>query len=235
MGATRKVVLFVVEGPSDEAALGGLLGRVFDSNVIKFDVVHGDLFTSCRSPEKIRDHVRSEIVKHLSSGNRGYKWMDICRIVLLCDSDGVFVPDDCIFLSENGKLQYGLNSITAKDPDNIAKRNERKRKALRKLVAVDGITYRKRTIPLQVLYLSRNLEHALSDRIDFCTDGEKKLLAHRFALKYKNDIDGFKRFLEEEIGVPGNYHETWDYLAVGTHSLERCSNLSLVFKHSIES
>ena len=68
MGATRKVVLFVVEGPSDEAALGGLLGRVFDSDVVKFDVVHGDLFTSCRSPEKIRDHVRSEIVKHLSSG-----------------------------------------------------------------------------------------------------------------------------------------------------------------------
>lgn len=43
-------------------------------------------------------------------------------------------------------------------------------------------------------------------------------------------LRGFKRFLAEEISVAGDYAETWNYVAEGTYSLERCSNLHLVLE-----
>lgn len=47
MASTRKVVLFIVEGPSDEAALGGIFTKIFNNAAVKFDVIHGDVTTSC--------------------------------------------------------------------------------------------------------------------------------------------------------------------------------------------
>ena len=56
---------------------------------------------------------------------------------------------------------------------------------------------------------------------------QKELLAHRFARKYVNDIEGFKRFLAEEIGVAGDYAETWTgYLKSQGYHLYILSNYS---------
>ena len=87
MANTRKVVLFIVEGPSDEAALGGIFTKIFNNAAVKFDVIHGDPTTSCQDPAKIREHVRNEILKHLAR-DRGYGWKDLERIVVICDTDG---------------------------------------------------------------------------------------------------------------------------------------------------
>ncbi len=81
MASTRKVVLFIVEGPSDEAALGGIFTKIFNNAAVKFDVIHGDVTTSCQDPAKIREHVRNEILRHLSR-DRGYGWKDLERIVV---------------------------------------------------------------------------------------------------------------------------------------------------------
>ena len=85
-------------------------------------------------------------------------------------------------------------------------------------------------MPIRTFFLSRNLEHALSNEPGKCSNDEKELLAHKFAREYADDIEGFKRFLAEEIGVAGDYSETWNYVAEGAHSLERCSNLHLVLE-----
>ena len=39
----KKVVIFIVEGPSDEAALGTIMKEYFASNEVQFVVVHGDI------------------------------------------------------------------------------------------------------------------------------------------------------------------------------------------------
>ncbi len=39
----KKVVVFIVEGPSDEAALGTIMKEFFSSNEVQFIVVHGDI------------------------------------------------------------------------------------------------------------------------------------------------------------------------------------------------
>jgi len=38
----KKVVAFIVEGPSDEAALGSIMKEYFSGNEVQFVVVHGD-------------------------------------------------------------------------------------------------------------------------------------------------------------------------------------------------
>lgn len=39
----KKVVAFIVEGPSDESALGTIMKEYFSSNEVQFVVVHGDI------------------------------------------------------------------------------------------------------------------------------------------------------------------------------------------------
>lgn len=39
----KKVVVFIVEGPSDEAALGSIFKEFFSGNEVRFVVVYGDI------------------------------------------------------------------------------------------------------------------------------------------------------------------------------------------------
>ena len=39
----KKVVTVIVEGPSDENAIGGILKEFFSSEEVQFAVVHGDI------------------------------------------------------------------------------------------------------------------------------------------------------------------------------------------------
>ena len=43
MKGEKKVVLVIVEGPSDENAIGGILKEYFSSKEVQFAVVHGDI------------------------------------------------------------------------------------------------------------------------------------------------------------------------------------------------
>ena len=39
----KKVIVFIIEGPSDEAALGTIMKEHFSSNEVRFVFVHGDI------------------------------------------------------------------------------------------------------------------------------------------------------------------------------------------------
>ena len=92
--AKKKVILFIVEGPTDETSLSTVLNRIFSSSTVKFQVVHGDILTrDFTSTSKIITAVW-DLVKGFM-GNIYHK-NDICRIVHLTDTDGVFVPDKAI-------------------------------------------------------------------------------------------------------------------------------------------
>ena len=39
----KKVIAFIVEGPSEEAALGTVMSEYFSGSRVKFTVVHGDI------------------------------------------------------------------------------------------------------------------------------------------------------------------------------------------------
>lgn len=41
----KKILFIIVEGPSDDAALGVLFNRIFDKNTVYVHIVHADITT----------------------------------------------------------------------------------------------------------------------------------------------------------------------------------------------
>lgn len=52
MAKVKKVILFIVEGSTDETAFGLLFERVFKEHAVKFDIVGGDITTRVSTPPK---------------------------------------------------------------------------------------------------------------------------------------------------------------------------------------
>ena len=77
--AKKKVMLFIVEGPTDETSLSTVLNRIFSSSTVKFQVVHGDVLTrDFTSSDKIVVAVWEQVKEFMGSI---YRKSDICRIV----------------------------------------------------------------------------------------------------------------------------------------------------------
>ena len=51
----KKVIAVIVEGPSDENAIGGILKEFFSSEEVQFAVVHGDITSNEFIKEEIRE------------------------------------------------------------------------------------------------------------------------------------------------------------------------------------
>ena len=91
----KKVIVFIVEGPSDEAALGSIMKEYFSSNEVQFVVVHGDI--------TLQDYVSMEnisikINEQIENIKRKYRYNqdDIIKIIHITDMDGVYISDQDI-------------------------------------------------------------------------------------------------------------------------------------------
>ena len=81
MMAKKKIMLFIVEGPTDETSLSTVLSRIFSSDTVKFQVVHGDVLTrDFVAPDRIIAAVNEQI--KLFRGNI-YKPSDFCKVTTL--------------------------------------------------------------------------------------------------------------------------------------------------------
>lgn len=64
----KKVVVFIVEGPSDETALGTIMKEYFSNNEVQFIVVHGDI--------TLEDYVSGDsILKKINEQIEGVKFL----------------------------------------------------------------------------------------------------------------------------------------------------------------
>ena len=62
----KKVIVFIVEGPSEEAALGTIMKEFFSGNEVQFVVVHGDI--------TMKDYVSDDsILKKINQQIEGVK------------------------------------------------------------------------------------------------------------------------------------------------------------------
>ena len=62
------------------------------------------------------------------------------------------------------------------------------------------------------------------------SDDEKEEMSDAFAEQYEGKVDDFIRFISDDvIAVPGTYKETWRFIEKDKHSLERHSNMHLIF------
>lgn len=148
-------------------------------------------------------------------------------IIHIVDTDGVYIPEIDIKEADVEKAQYYEDHIDVKNVKAIVNRNRRKGAILYKLRKTGKIN----GIPYRIYFNSCNLEHVLYDELKDFIDEEKQILSDDFADKYDGKINEFIEFISDnQIAVPGTFQKTWDYIEKDRNSLNRYSNMHLIFE-----
>lgn len=223
--AEKKVIAFIVEGASDEAALGTIMKEYFTDNKVQFVVIRGDITT--------RDYVSMDSIllkinEQIEEVKKRYRYQTehFIKIIHLTDADGVFIEDKFVQYAVVEGIQYYTDHMeTAKVKETI-ERNAQKADILFKLRRTGKI----QGIPYRIYFNSCNLEHVLYNELKDFTDEEKWNMSDDFAEKYEGKAEEFVEFISSsDIAVPGTYQETWNYLEKDNNSLNRHSNMHLIF------
>lgn len=223
--ARKKIVFVIVEGPTDNDALGLVFEHFFKEKEVYVHIVHGDITTRAGiNNANILKAVVEEIKGYASNTHLTSK--DFQEIIHIVDMDGAFVDNTKVVEDiTQEEFYYSETEIRTKDKQGIEKRNLQKRENLNKMTAKNKIW----NIPYSVYYMSCNLDHVLHNKLN-STDEEKEQDAFDFAKRFEDDMQGFLHFISASyFSVQGTYVDTWKFIKEETHSLERHTNLGLCF------
>lgn len=225
--ARKKIIFVIVEGPSDEEALGVLLGRIYDRSSVFVHIMHGDITTQRGVwPERIEARLEKEIRAYASSNH--YTKADFREIIHIVDMDGAYIqPEKVVRDVTARRVMYTETEIRTKNKEGIESRNRQKAANLDRLSSCNSIW----GVPYRVYYMSCNLDHALYGKLN-SSNAEKEEDAYQFAKTYRNKIPEFLTFLSNsDFSVRLDYENSWEYIRQGLHSLERHTNLGLCFSN----
>lgn len=225
---TKKIILFLVEGPTDEDALAVIFSKIVKEHGIRFEVLHTDITADEEMTIKYIDAKIEEVVNMYLDKNPFIQKDDILKIVQIIDTDGAFIPVGKVKQSENGKTEYFEEYIMAKNRDRLVRRNQSKRAIVFHLYRAEKIA----GYPYEIYYFSRNLEHVLHNIEGELSSEEKEDLAFEIADMYCDDPDAFLAFLfEGDFHVEGNYIDSWKFIMETENSLKRYSNVACFFEN----
>ena len=199
--ARKKVVFVIVEGPSDEVALGAVLSKLFDINSVFVHIMFGDITTEwLKGNKSIVDRVGDEIKSFAKS--RHFNKSDFQEIIHIADTDGAFISNDKIIEDTNAEeVWYSEHEIRTRRKSSIEQRNEIKSRHMRILFGRKTIW----DIPYRLYYMSCNLDHVLYNKLN-SSDVEKEDDAYQFAKQYKSAPDAFLKYIcESDFSVMTGY------------------------------
>ncbi len=226
----KKVVIFIVEGPSEKKALEAIISEIIISDEIVFEVTYGDVTSNITKVDTnlIIPQLIEIITKTLNM--RRFHVNDISEIVLLTDTDGTYIKDDDIKEVETNKVIYEERHIKTSDKNRIVLRNYVKANILNKLSGEKTIKVRETLIPFMIFYMSCNLDHVLYNERNLA-DNLKNQKAEEFSFSYDGKEKEFITFLEGHmIDKNDNYELSWAKIKLNNNSLLRYSNLWLYLK-----
>lgn len=231
---TKKIILIMVEGPSDEDTLALVFSRLIREQEITFAVLHGDITAGENMTAKyIEEAVQAKVAAYLYK-NPFIKIKDILKVVQIIDTDGAFVSGSQIIQSDTEKTKYFETYIEAKDKNRLVRRNISKRAVvfhLMKMTKLNMMKTFKASVPYEIYYFSRNLEHVLHDISTDLKNDEKEELAYEFADYYSgHPVEFLKLLYEGNFYVAGDYEETWKFIMEQGNSLKRYCNLTVFFE-----
>lgn len=155
-----------------------------------------------------------------------YIYENIIKVIHIVDTDGVFTKD-CVMEADIEGIQYFEDHMECANVEAIERRNKHKSEILFKLYSTGKVH---NNIVYRLYYNSCNLEHVLYGELKAFSDDEKEEMSDEFAEKYEGKVEDFIAFISDEtIAVHGTYKETWRFIEKGKHSLERHSNMHLIF------
>lgn len=228
--ARKKVVLVIVEGASDDTALGVALNQVFDKDSVYIHIMHGDITTRKGvNSQNIVSKIGDEVKGYAKSQH--YKASDFKQIIHIVDTDAVYIPNSNIV--EDVTLEeviYEDDGIHTANVETMQERNKIKRENLYRLRTQGSVW----GVPYRVYYMSCNLDHVLHNKRN-STDDEKESDAYAFAKKYRGDKAGFVKFISESsFSVTGDFKESWKFIEKDMNSLERYTNLCICIMEEID-
>lgn len=224
--ARKKIVFVIVEGPSDEEALGVILNRIYDNETVFVHIMHKDITAEFgNSSANIVSKIGDEIRGYAKSNH--FSKTDFKEIIHIIDMDGAYIPSSSIIQDSSAlKPIYSLKDIRTCNKCNIEQRNHNKSSNINRLCSLSEAW----SIPYRAFYMSCNLDHVLYNKLN-STDEEKENDSYRFAIKYKDNIPEFLDFItNSDFSVVNGYKESWNFIKQDHHSLERFTNLGLCFK-----
>lgn len=226
MAKTKKVILFIVEGITDQTALGNVLTSLLNSETVRFAMTDGDITTN-NSVNSGNVVSRVNAIIKAALQRYAFKPSDLDCIVHLIDTDGAFIPDIAVVeKNEASHIEYTESSILTANVESITKRNAQKKNLVSVLRGKREIASK----PYKMFYFSRNMEHALHNESRELTSDEKMALAEQFDDFYADRPKDFVEYLRSGgFAAPGNYEDSWKFINEGIHSLERWSNFHVFF------
>lgn len=223
----KKIILLLVEGPTDEDCLALIYSKLVKEQNIEFDVLHTDITADEDMTVKyIEERIGREIEKYLDRHSFIEK-SDILKVVQIIDTDGAFIPSSLVRQSAARRTEYFPTHIEAKNQNRLIRRNISKRAIVHHLMLSENVA----GFPYEIYYFSRNMEHVLHDIPQDLTDEEKEDLAFEIADQYSERPQDFLRLLyEAPFHVPGTYEETWSFIMENGNSLKRYCNMTVFFE-----
>jgi len=223
MSKTKKVILLIVEGITDQISLETVLPKLAVNRNVKFVITEGDITTDRSvTTQNIKTKLQ-DIVKSFLNSSR-LKPSDILQVIHIVDTDGAFISNDRVVENPNEKLLYLSDRIETQHTQGIIDRNDQKVRIVNMLVGTTKIYGRQ----YAVYFFSRNIEHVLHNNDKELSREEKMALAYEFADRYNDTPDKFLSFISNpDIAVQGTRSETWDFIRQRTNSLKRYSNIHL--------
>lgn len=90
----KKIVFVIVEGHSDEEALGVLLNRIYAREEVHVEIMHCDITTELNVNSSNVIAKIGDVVKKYAE--RKFRPGDFSRIIHITDTDGAFIPDEAV-------------------------------------------------------------------------------------------------------------------------------------------
>ena len=225
MQPKKKILLFIVEGITDEESLSLILSRLIQDKNVRFFITDGDITTNKLTNEDEPIKAVWKKVKDFLDRNK-FKKEDLEKIVHIVDTDGCFVPENAVVQSSENITAYTLENIYAKNEFEIKKRNVKKSKILKNLIDKKVIA----KVNYSVYYFSRNLEHVLHNIEEDISDDEKMQYAESFQDRFAQKPEKFIDFISNKgFAVSGNYKDTWNFIFQDVNSLNRFCNFHIFF------
>lgn len=226
LSKAKRVIIFIVEGPSDEGAIGSVIKEYFQSTEVQFHVVHGDILTSgFVNHESIVNKIK-DCIDTVKSKYR-YLDQDLLKVIQLADMDGSFIAEDKVIQGKTEGTRYFVDHIETGNVGSLVRRNQLRADLLYKLSTTGKIN----GVPYRLYYMSCNLEHVLYNEFRSFTKEEKWDYSDRFAEYYEGKLPEFITFISDPVfAVPGKFKDTWEFISEGNHSLNRYTNLQQLFE-----
>lgn len=223
LGKSKKIVLFIVEGSTDETSLSLILSKLIEEDKkVKFKVIRNDITTEGnvsstniinKITEKVNEFIKSDI----------YTKKDIVKIVHIVDTDGAFI-NECFIQHKKCKIHYTTEKIEVDNVEFIKNQHKKKSDILSRLATTTSVY---KGIPYVIYFFSCNLEHVLHNKQNVPQD-EKEYYAYKFTEKFSKNPEDFVNFINDPIfAISKGYKESWDFIKMGTNSLQRYSNFHI--------